>query len=255
MDNHTSFIFKLLDVSNLLQEQTNLEKGLYEIVVMTAQMLNSQRCSIMLLSGGEVPEQQECSLRVFTHYGHLPKAAYQEVTQLNQRIAGYVAATGKPLLIKDITQSEFVSVARYLEDGNKTLMSVPILLCEQVIGVINVSNPIKKNNFEEQDLEILNIFAILAGKSLHTTQLQTILKSRFVEMAVACELGERYVEESTGTIPNATKLAKIVAKSFFRELTKAGFGADQIIAIATEVLNLLQNNLNKYKQRRERDFD
>ncbi|MGH2412873.1 MAG: GAF domain-containing protein, partial [Microcystaceae cyanobacterium] len=197
----------------------------------------------------------ECYLRVFTHYGNLPKAAYQEITRLNQGIAGYVAATGQPLLIKDISQSQFYKVARYLEDANKSLMSAPIMLGKQVMGVINVSSSIDKSSFDEQNLELLQLLALFIGKSIQIVQLQSISRSKFVEMAVACELGERYTEEpiTATTLPNPNRLAKIVAKAFFQELTKAGFGPSQIIEIANEVLNLLQKNIDKYRKRLFRD--
>ena len=68
-------------------------------------------------------------------------------------------------------------------------------------------------------------------------------------MAVTNQLEDTPVNKSITIHPNPTLLAKLVAKSFFRELTKSGFGPNQIIEIATEVLNLLHNTLNKHKQR------
>ena len=132
-------------------------------------------------------------------------------------------------------------------------MSAPIFSGEQAIGTINVSIPIEKWGFDEGDLEMLRLFASLVGKSIYTAQLQTILRSKFVQMAVISDFAEQQVPASVALHPNPTKLAKIVAKSFFRELTQAGFSTNQIIEIATEVLNLLQDSLGKYKQRLARE--
>ncbi len=246
------FLFSLERLSNFLEEPINLEESLEEVAKLTAQILKTQRCSIMLLSNPENSQIKEASLRVFTHYGNLPLCAYQEVTKLNQGIAGYVAATGKPLLIKDIDQSQFVTVARYLDDDHKSLICVPIILAKEVVGVINVSSPLKRSYFDEDDLKLLEMFALFVGKSLHLSQLQSIMRSKFVELAVARDLAETEVEETIMIHPNPTKLAKIVAKSFFKELNRAGFGPNQVIAIATEVLNLLQDSLERHKKRRER---
>lgn len=235
------FIFQLLDLSNLLEVQPDLEQGLREVVCLSAQILKTQRCSIMLLSEPETQGNGCGYLRVFTHYGNLPASAYEQITPLNEGIAGYVAATGKPLLIEDITRSQFVEAARYLDESNKSLISVPILFAGKIIGVINTSNPIAKKSFDEQDLETTKIFALFVGKSIHIAQMQKILRSKFVELAVIRELTEEIpLEEAIAIAPNPTKLAKIVAKSFYRELTQAGFGANQVIEIATEVLDLLQ---------------
>jgi signal transduction protein with GAF and PtsI domain len=248
-----NLIVKLLGISNLLENSTDLEKGLKEVAMLTAQIVKAQQCSIMLLSEEEKQGNNESYLRVFAHYGNLPNSAYQEMVGLKDGIAGYVAATGKSLLIDDITQSEFAKFARYLRESNGSFMSVPILLGKEVIGVINGSLPTDKESFENLDLEMLNFIALFVGQSLHVSQLQVILNSRFVERAVVADLEETQPGKLLALNPNPTKLAKIVAKSFFRELTKAGFGPNQIIAIATEVLNLLQATLYKHKQRLERD--
>ena len=251
---HSRFIFELIKASDLLEQQPNLEHGLREVARMTAQILNSQRCSIMLLEdeakssfhphAGTREDEGESYLRVFTHYGHLSQQAYTEVVRLNQGIAGYVAATSQPLLIEDITQSRFVTAARYSDDANKSLISAPILLGDQVIGVINVSSPTDGRCFNPEDLERLKLFALYVGKSIHTVQLQNILKSRFVEMAIAYDFSQSSDQRAIVS-PQPAKLTKIVAKSLFKELTSAGFGTNQIINISTEVLNLLQENLDQ----------
>jgi GAF domain-containing protein len=243
------YIVRLLGISSLLEARTDLEQGLRDVASLTAQMLKTRRCSIMLLSEPEVQDNGGCYLRVVAHYGNLPPSAYEETTPLNQGIAGYVAATGESLLIRDITESQFVEAARYLNEPNKSLISAPISFRDKRIGVINVSNPVDRKSFNEQDLETLKIFALFIGKSLYIAQLQRILRSKFVEMAVARELGDIPSEGAIAISPNPTKLAKIVAKSFYRELTTAGFGPNQVIEIATEILELLQKNITRHKKR------
>lgn len=253
IDKTHDYLLSLVGISNLLEGLTNLEDGLAEVAKLTTQILKTQRCSIMLLSESEGSSLHEPHLRVFTHYGNLPPSAYKEVTRLNEGIAGYVAATGETLLIKDIRQSRFATEARYPDDYRKSLICVPIILSKQVVGVINVSSPLERPYFEQNDLELLEIFALFVGKSIHIAQLKMITRSKFVELAVARDLAEKEVEKTLTVNPNPTKLAKIVAKSFFKELTHAGFGANQVITIATEVLNLLQDSLDRHKKRRERD--
>ncbi|ACK71529.1 putative GAF sensor protein [Gloeothece citriformis PCC 7424] len=249
MENQSTFIYKLLEVSSLLETTNNLEESLRDLASSVAYILEAQRCSIMLISELEQQEDNQYYIQVFTHYGNLPPSAYQEVTLLNKGIAGYVAATGQPLLIKDITQSPFLSAARYPQENNPSLICAPIVIKKQVLGVINVSCPTQKPCFDEKDLQLLKVFTQSTAKTLHIAQLQAMLKSRFVTMAVVNQLEDTPVSESISIHPNPTLLAKLVAKSFFRELTNSGFGPNQIIEISTEVLNLLQNTLNRHKQR------
>jgi hypothetical protein len=48
------------------------------------------------------------------------------------------------------------------------------------------------------------------------------------------------------------KVAKLLAKTFYHEMARAGFGPDHMITTATEILSLLSERLDKHKDRRER---
>ena len=243
------YLFKLLGASNFLEQQNNLEQGLQYLAKKTAQILNAEKCSIMLLQDSSQAQKEDTSsnyyLRVFTHYGGLPQEAYQQVTKLNDGIAGYVAAKGEPLLIEDITKSEFIGVARNINDSNKSLISAPVWLADKVIGVINVSNRQDNYSFSGEDLKLLEIFALFIGKSIQIFELQNILKSRFIELAVAKEMQGKEESIRDNITPDPAKLSKIVAKAIFRELDNGGFGANQIISITTEILNILQQKMSK----------
>jgi L-methionine (R)-S-oxide reductase len=251
---------ELTDVSRLVETEDNLENTLQALSTATARKLRAKRCSILLISEHQVNGKPEESLQVFAHYGNLPRSADKNTIQLEQGVAGTVAATGQSLVIADIGKSPFRDVARYPDKENPSFLSAPILVSDRVIGVINVSLPEEKVCFSELDLEILELFARQAAQSVQILHLQGMLKSRFVAMAVTQELeailaGDLYHGETDlfeiAVHPHPPKLAKIVAKAFFKELTRAGFGARQVIEIATEVLNLLQNTLDKHKHRLE----
>jgi len=110
--------------------------------------------------------------------------------------------------------------------------------------VINVSDRNNNQIFDEQDLELLKIFALFVGKSIQIVELQNILNSRFIELAVAKELGDNG-EQIANISPDPAKISQIVAKAIFKELDKGGFGANQIINITSEILNLLQQKMSK----------
>ncbi|GCE58646.1 hypothetical protein MiAbB_00555 [Microcystis aeruginosa NIES-4285] len=249
MDN---FNPKLTALALVLNVEENLEDIFRKIASMSAHQLRARRCLILLSSPQELKGEITDYLEVFAHYDELSPLADQEIIKLDQAIADNVAATGKPLLIKDITRSSFASAAPYPKRANNnSFIAAPIILNQQIIGVINLSFPLDKKHFEPLDLEILQLFAQQAAQSLQIFHLQGMLKSRFVAMAVTREIAEIQSEHSIAVHPYPPKLAKIVAKAFFKELTQAGFGTHQVIEIANEVLNLLQKTLNKHKNRLE----
>ncbi len=248
---HHRFIAQLIDASALIEQEATLEGGLKELARLSAETLGAKRCSVMLLAEGEGGADSE--LRVCSHYGDLPRAAYEKGIPLNKSIAGHVASTSKPLLIEDINQSGFTAFASKGEAANPSLILAPIPVADRTIGVINISEPLDGRRFGPTDLNLLNVLALFVGKSIHTFQLQKLAESRVLQMAKALEQRENAKDSNQVISPNPAKLAKIVAKSFFRELSSAGFGPNAIIAVASEVLSQLNESLSKHRSRMQRN--
>ena len=244
------FIARLIGVSALIEQQQTLEDGLRETAALAASSLDAGRCSVMLVTpddGARVP-----ALRVCSHHGDLPKAAYAGSVPLGSGIAGQVAASGEPLLITDLKQSAFADLARDADAAGSSFISVPIRVAQQVIGVINISKPASARVFSHQDLHLLEVFSLFIGKSIHVFELQRLSESRVLQMARIID--ERGHGDAAAPIsPDPSRLAKIVAKGFYRELSVAGFGPNAIISVASEVLGLLNENLGKHRSRLKRD--
>lgn len=245
------FLIKLIGLSNVLEQQINLDHGLRELATMTAHLLQVNNCSIMLIQEDE--EVAAPVLRVYAYYGDLPAVAQQESVRLHQGIAGRVAASGQPLLVEDVTHSEFAAVARRSDTANPSLIAVPIWLSNRVIGVINVNNPSDNRCFRQTDLNLLQVFARFVGKSIHVVQLQNLLNSRFLQHAIAVDSRSSGAASPPAINPDPAKLAKIVAKTVYRELTDAGFSPPDILRTATEVIHLFNQSLEKHKRRAERE--
>ncbi len=240
------FIGKLIGASQLLERREKLEVGLRELAATTARLLQVEKCSIMLVSDeAEAGEDAgEVRLRIYAHYGSLPQAAYGQAMRFNEGISGHVAATARPLLIEDIAQSRFAATARYADDARKSLISAPILLGGKVIGVINISSACDGRTFAAQDMELVNLFALFVGQSIHIVQLQNVLRSRFLQLSLALE--EKEAQSSDEPIsPDPAHLTKVVAKTIFRELTDGGFSSGQILNVASGVIGLLNEALEE----------
>lgn len=256
LSQESEFIGNLIGASQLLTRREKLEDGLRELVATTAHMLRVEKCSIMLVSdeaeAGDASDGQ--NLRVYATYGSLPEAAYEQGGRFNEGISGYVAATAKPLLVEDISRSRFAAAARYTEDSRKSLISAPILIAGKVVGVINISSPLDGRTFTEQDLELVKLFALFVGQSIHVVQLQSVLRSRFLQLAMVLEDKEGQAG-GVPPSPDPAYLAKIVAKTIFRELTQGGFSASQILSVASEVIGLLNAELEEHQHTASREQD
>ena len=246
MGNLSHSLLQLHDFASYLDSPGNLEQSLGQLAEMAAKILNARHCSIMLL---DEEEKDELKLRVFATYGALPDVAYKQMTKKGEGISGHVLATGQPLLVEDIENSAFATVARRLSAKSKSLISAPIVLRRNIVGVINVSDPKTKRPFNLDDLHLLDVVSLFVGKSVQVAQLQSVLNSRFAQIALAQEADSTIGDAMPYVSENPNQLAKILAKSFFKEMSKAGFSATQIIHAASEIINLLNSTLSKHSKR------
>lgn len=243
-------LIKLQNLSSFL-EKGNLNNNLAQLAEMTATILSAKNCSIMLLNEGK---SDNLLMNVCASYGPMPAAAYKELIGKGEGIAGYVIATGKSFLIEDINHSEFAKLARRPSEPGKSLISSPITISGLIVGVVNISGHMCDRAFNLVDLNLLNVVALFIGKSIQAIQLQSILNSRFAQLALAQE-AQSNTDASLGSVfHNPDKVAKIYAKSFYKEMTRGGFGSNQIISAASEIISQLSDNLQQHSKRIKRNM-
>jgi L-methionine (R)-S-oxide reductase len=250
-DSQENQLIKLVGLSSFLEQQASLDESLEEIVAQSANILRIRNCSIMLFREDELGDG--VSLKIFAKFGEFPPKASSEAVKVNKGIAGRVAATAQPLLVQDIANSEFFPLARRPDSPNKSFICVPIIISGKVIGVMNVSNAIDSRCFDQNDLTLSMFIALLIGKSVQVIQLQNVLNSNYVQMAVALETRGIAAGAVTPECYDADKLVKMLSKSFYREMTKAGLGKGNIINAASEIISLLTTTMTKHEKRVHRD--
>ena len=235
------FLTELIGLSSFLEQQDNLEHSLRNLTTLVAQLLRMENCSIMLLK--EEAEQVAPRLRVFAHHGYLPAAAYQEAMELHQGIAGQVAGSGQPLLVTTIRHSPYAKVARCADKEGGGFICCPLLVNNKVIGVLNLSYPQDGRILSQDDLKTATVVALLVSKSIQVLQLQNLLRSNFIQFALARETATTPCRTLQEIAHNGAQMARILAKSFFREMQEAGFGTHHILSAATEIISLLNDDL------------
>jgi signal transduction histidine kinase/CheY-like chemotaxis protein len=123
-------------------------------VELVANELGAERASLMLLDEktGEMRIVASCGLR---------KELIDEVrVRLGDGIAGWVAQTGKPILVKDVKNDPRIkdNIKPHLSDSfisAPITLSIPIIFHEKVLGVINVTNKSSQEPFDDEDMAYL----------------------------------------------------------------------------------------------------
>jgi signal transduction protein with GAF and PtsI domain len=163
----------LSEVSRTIVSDYYLKEILQLIVTMTAQVMGSKICSIMLLD----EKKQELVI-----------AATQSLSQdyvskpnlkVGQSVSGRVITEKRPITVLDVTQEPgyvFPQIAK--KEGVVSMICVPMLIKDRIIGVIN-SYTQKEHKFTDEEIGILQAIANQAAVAIENTRLdQEILSAK-----------------------------------------------------------------------------
>ncbi|EGK72992.1 MAG: GAF domain-containing protein [Methyloversatilis sp.] len=207
--------------------------------------LPCERVTIMLADG----EGEQAVLAVAAWRGELHEEALNARVRSGGSIAGRVFATGEPHRVDDADAAHHASSARG-EGGSFICMPLP--LDGRVLGVINVRRARGAQAFSEIEQQMLECLALFAGKSLQSAELGFLLKSEFAQRALAGEGRSASSDAFAQGMAQPAQVARMLAKSFYREMRAAGFGNDQIVGAAGEIIDQLSSSLRKHGKRMER---
>lgn len=91
---------------------------------------------------------------------------------LDQGIAGYVANTGQPIALTNVQHDP-----RFARDAAertgyvpRSILAMPLIVEERVIGVMEVLDKLTAPSFGMQDMELLGLFARQAALAIHQSQ-------------------------------------------------------------------------------------
>lgn len=226
-------ILKLCEEFTRIESNGDLAEFLDDLSKLTARILNASGCTILLLSEAEVAQ-----------------AALHETDgrcALPARLRPGATEIAAPRVAEEVPLATTVRGAH----GEMHGMVGTIMLHRKIIGVIHASGPIAANGFSKDDLELLAMLAPLVTKSIQVFQLQNILKSRFAQIALTKSNESTIGALISGAMQSPNQIARILAKSFYREMLNAGFNANQVISAATEVISELTVSLRKHKVNRK----
>ena len=154
----------LLDVSQRLTRLRPQAEALDEIVELVCERMEVQRCSVMLL------DENRDHLTIEVGRGLQDRWQSHRV-EVGDGIAGHVARTGEPLLIRDIENDPRFARRSAPQYGTTSLLCVPLAVDDETIGVLNVNNKQDGSPFSEEDLHLLMTLAANAAISINNARL------------------------------------------------------------------------------------
>lgn len=163
----------LSKISQTITSNTYLNEILQLIVTMTAQIMNSKICSIMLLNEKKQELLIAATQSLSDEYKNKPNV------KVSQSISGRAVREKKPITVINITkEKDYMYPKIAAKEGIVSLLALPMMIKDKVIGVIN-SYTEEEHEFTQEEIDMLQAIANQSAVAIENTRLnEEALKAR-----------------------------------------------------------------------------
>jgi signal transduction protein with GAF and PtsI domain len=163
----------LSKISKAITSDLYLEDILRLIVTVTAEVMHSKICSLMLIDETSKELVVRATQSVSDAYNKKPNI------KLGEGIAGMVARENRPIVVLDVKKDQRYMNTRIAEkEGLCSLLSVPLSVKGRVIGVINCYTS-SLRHFTNTEIAVLTTVANEAAIAIEHTEL--MVKTRIIQ--------------------------------------------------------------------------
>jgi serine phosphatase RsbU (regulator of sigma subunit) len=121
--------------------------------------VSAQRGVLMLLEGGKL----------------VTKAHHGACRQISATVRDRVLIERTSVLVRDVRQDSVLKDRRSIVDsGVHTILAVPLLASESIIGLLYADSPVVEREFTEDDLRLLSVMANVAAARIEQARLSEI---------------------------------------------------------------------------------
>lgn len=165
----------LNQIGNSINKLADPAEILALIFTMTGKLFDNNNLYIALYN----EKKREISFPIYTVRG---KHIKPENRSFGKGLTEYIIKCKKPLLINSNIEEKFKELGiEQLGEKSRSLVSVPILLGQKVIGVITLQDYKNDNVFDESQLELLTTIASQAAIALENSNLFAALQDELDE--------------------------------------------------------------------------
>jgi len=242
-------LFYLREVSQAAAEGAALSWLFERIVAATSDILGADIVSLMLLEAEK--EGEKALLRIKAARGLSEEIIRLARVEVGRGISGLVVQRGEPLLLPDVEKADLGVVSSNPRYVNKGLLSVPIKVRQEIIGVLNVNNKVGGKPFQDEDLALLVTLCSQAGLAIDNARLFDELRRRADELAILNERLRHFNQAKSELIVNLSHEFKtpLTAIQGYLDLLQSGLvSPDKTPEILSRVTNR-SRHLNRLTER------
>jgi len=226
-------------LSEALNVPQNLDEGLQTIVEMTCRLMGTKQCALLLRD----EDREELIIR---------KSQGFSVDEIKE---------GHPLVVPDRIKNILWKIAsmhqiNWIDAGiggiRFPMLVIPLKIKGEKIGLLFTSG-FKEDVFGYNDMQrqLFILVASFASLIIENAKVHDYLQQQFAqrskELLVANNYDENGVEDTrhfvVTSLSNPNKVVRLLAKSFYNELHKAGFSPGNITTAATQILDCITKNI------------
>lgn len=188
----------LYEISQAINSSLDLDVVLDTVMDKVIEVTRAQRGFLMLGHNSE-------SLRIEVARGLNQEDLEDPDFKYSTTIVNQVAESHKPLLTNNAEHDpRFEQGKSIVAMGLRSILCVPIMVVERLIGVVYVDNSLRAGVFDEDDLALLTSFAITAGIAidnarLHQVEVENARRER--ELTMAHDIQRNLMPTDLPTIP------------------------------------------------------
>lgn len=227
---HAKQLEAISKVSRTITSNLYLEDILKLVVTVTAEIMNSKICSLMLLNkktGELVLEATQSMSDVYNKKAPL---------KVGEGIAGKAALENKPIAVYDISREpEYKYKDIAAREGLRSLLSVPLSVKGRVIGVLN-NYTSTFHKFTKDEINILNTVASQAAIVIENAEL--MVKTKVIQEELETR---KLIERAKGILMRDQHLTE---EDAFRKIQKQSMDLRKSMREIAEAIILMEKMKN-----------
>lgn len=234
----------LQDLALALAATLESEPLLKRIVRAAMDLMQAEGASLLLLSAGGA----ELIFQVVD--GEVSQQLVGQTIKVGQGISGWVAETGTPALVNDVSQDPRWTSEVDSSTGFRTtsLLCVPLQFQGRLLGVLTVVNKNAPGGFETRDVKWLKALAALAAAALENARLYQGLREERDHVIIAQEelrkkLARDLHDGPTQLVSNAVMQVEFIKKLLQHDPSRVPEELDRLGSVSLQAIHDMRTML------------
>ena len=228
-------LYALQDAARTLALELNLPLLLKKILRSAVQVMGAMAGSLLLLD----PATEQLVFEVIEGGGG--DALIKQRINKDQGIAGWVATHCEPVVVDDVKEDDrfYPGIDRASSFTTNNLLCVPLMSKGEVIGVLQLLNKQSGDLFDEDDVNILNIFASQSAAAIGSARLyEAVREERDRVVAVEEDVRRRLARDLHDSLAQLLAAALMNVRFMNEEVSKQN-------VVSTTDLSALEGTISK----------